>query len=149
MIEFRGQTFGLDEFNLDVRRETLRDAKPLVAESARLIADRMRREVERVGPTPPGTPVGKEDGYLQGAIGSSTAEIHRDTVTAFVGVGAGRDGRAGAAAGRAAGVNVFEYATVHEYGGRFAGRTYPPRSFVRYTVSLMEPHVDALLEAGL
>lgn len=149
MIEFRGQTFGLDDFDLDVRKETLRDAKPLVAESARIIADRMRSEMGRVGPTPPGTPVGKEDGYLQGAVGSSTAQIHRDTVTAFVGVGAGRKGRAGVSAAKAAGVNVFEYGSVHEYGGRFAGRTYPPRSFVRYTVTLMEPAVDALLERGL
>ena len=37
---------------------------------------------------------------------------------------------------------------MHEYGGLFGGRTYPPRSVLRYTVALMEPHVDALLEAG-
>lgn len=149
MIGVRGQTFGLDDFDTDLRKETLEDAIAPVARGANLVADRMKRAVNRLGPSPPGTPVGKDEGHLQRAISSSPAEVHGNSVTAFVGVGAGPKGRAEVAKSRAEGVNVYEYAHTHEYGGVVRGRRYPARSYLRSVVAESEAAVDALLEDAL
>lgn len=149
LIEFRGETFGLKEFEKGIQKETLKDAVAPVEDSVETIAIRMRRRMDKPGPSAPGTPVAKERGFLQEAVGHSDAKIIKNTVTAFVGVGVGRDGRAGVDRARAAGVNIFKYAHIQEHGGVRQGRRIPHRSYVRSTVKEQESEVDRILEAAL
>jgi hypothetical protein len=150
MIALEGKTIGLDIAAEELGPEVMKNAVPNVTRAAKAIRDRIQRNISRMGPpSPPGSYPARVTGHLFHSIGSSRAELTGSAVTAFVGVGAGADGRAGAAAAKADGVNIFAEANSLEFGSvTKTGMRRSPRPFVRPTINEMEAGIVAMLERG-
>ena len=151
MFQMKGRTTVDDSIILGIEGEVARDIVPVVAAAARRLAVAMRRNVGRSYPpaSKPGEFPAKVQGFLQGAIGWSTAKQTGRAVTAFVGAGAGKEGRAGGNKAKAAGVNVYAEANSLEYGSvDKKGNRRAPRPWLRPTMNQMESEIVRMLERG-
>lgn len=146
MIRLEGETEGMEAMLESVVEENLEDAFSAVAEGGEMFTRAIRRKLGREGgPSAPGQPPAKDRGALQDSIGRTGPFIERGVVTLVVGVGVGDEALARVNAWKSKGVNVFEYAHLHEVGGIGAdGRRYPARSYVRSTEMEIEGRLDRL-----
>jgi len=151
LLKLEGKTVGLEGIAEDLMGETAMDALPIVADAAASIRNRMKINVSKTfGPSSPGEYPAKVAGHLQDSIGASDAKITGRAVTAFFGVGAGRDGAAGAAKAKADGVNIYAEANSLEFGSvTKKGARRAARPFVRSTIAAMENDIVSLLERRL
>lgn len=150
MITLSGKTVGLEVASQEILGEAGRNAIPLVERAAKTLAKAIQRNVSHEGaPSRPGQYPKRVTGHLHDSIGSSEAKLTGMAITAFFGVGAGPDGRAGAAKAKADGVNIFAEANSLEFGKvTKTGVRIAPRPFVRPTINQMEPAIEAMLENG-
>jgi len=148
MIDLRGRTTGVDEMTSELAEEVLANAEKSVGEGARVLGREMKRLLgKRRGPSAPGQPPAREEDWLWRCVGWTRAKRYGDKVQAKVGIGFGR-GYSALQAALAQGVNPFEYAWTHEYGG-ISGKNrttrLPPRPFARPAEVRVESEVVRIL----
>lgn len=151
MIDFNARTEGLAGLSGELLRDTRKVARSTLSKASTPLAKRMRDKLsKRGGPSSPGDPPARVLGALRDAVGKDRPRRDGDTMSVMVGIGVGKAKARKVAEWKTKGVNVFEYALLHERGGIGAdGRRYPPRSYARTAEEEAEPEVVAILEAGL
>lgn len=145
------RTEGIDGLGAELLAETQEDVLSLIARAGEKLVRRAREKLGvGGGPSRPGDPPAKETGALQDSIGRTGPYTKPGTVELAWGVGVGDEALARVNDWKSRGVNVFEYAELHENGGVGAdGRRYPARSFARSTEMELEAEVVADWERGL
>lgn len=151
MIRVESRTVGLENMAAELLEETRKDALGPVARAGQRLAERMREKLSaRGGPSRPGDPPAMEEGALRDSIGRTGPFSDPGRVQVAVGVGVGDEAARRVADWKSKGINVFEYADLHENGGTGAdGRRYPPRSFARAAEAELEAEITADLERAL
>ncbi len=146
-------TEGLEGFGDELLRGTLKVAKSTLSKAATPFARQMRNNLSRRGgPSRPGSPPAKDEGFLRAAVGKDRPRVADDgmSVSVAVGIGVGKAKAAKVAEQKGQGVNVFEFAILHERGGIGAdGRRYPARPYARLAEAQVEAEVDQILREGL
>ena len=146
-------TEGLEGFGDELLRGTMKVAKSTLSRAATPFARQMRNNLsKRGGPSRPGSPPARDRGHLRSTVGKDRPRVSDDgtEVSVAVGIGVGKAKAAKVAELKGQGVNVFEFAILHERGGIGAdGRRYPPRSYARLAERQVEAEVDAILQEGL
>lgn len=151
MFSMTGRTEGINGLGLELLKQTEKDTLPLIARGGEKLVRRAREKLDiQGGPSRPGDPPAKEQGALQDSIGRTGPYTRPGIVELAWGVGVGDEALARVNEWKSRGVNVFEYADLHENGGTGAdGRRYPPRSYIRSTEAELEAEVVFDVEAGL
>lgn len=151
MFKISARTEGIQGLGAELLKETQEDVRPLIAQAGEKLVARAREKLDvRGGPSRPGDPPAKEEGALQDSIGRTGPFTRPGTVELAWGVGVGDEAARRVDEWKSRGINVFEYADLHENGGTGAdGRRYPARSFVRSTELELEAGVVAGWETGL
>ena len=151
MITANAYTVGLEGLAEELLEQTRKDALAPVAQAGQRLVDRMREKLSvRGGPSRPGDPPAMEEGALRDSIGRTGPYSDPGRVQIAVGVGVGNEATRRVAEWRSKGVEVFEYARLHEEGGvGAAGRRYPPRSYVRASELELQAEITADLERAL
>lgn len=152
MIVISTKTEGIDGMGDDLLRGTLAIAKSTLSKAATPFARQMRNNLsKRGGPASPGAPPARVEGALRDAVGKDRPRVGKDfEISVAVGIGVGKAKARKVEEWKGKGINVFEYAILHEFGGVGAdGRRYPPRSYARLAESQVEGEVDAILADGL
>lgn len=153
LLSMTATTEGLEGFSDELLAGTMKVAKSTLSKAATPFARHMRNNLsKRGGPSRPGQPPAKDEGFLRAAVGKDRPRVHKSglEVSVAVGIGIGKAKAAKVAEQKGQGVNVFEYAILHERGGIGAdGRRYPARSYARLAEAQAEAEVDVILIAGL
>ncbi len=143
-------TQGLEGFGEELLRGTLKVAKSALSKAATPFARQMRNNLsKRGGPARPGDPPARLEGALRDTVGKDRPRASADglEVAVGIGIGVGKAKAAKVAEWKGKGINVFEYAVLHERGGIGAdGRRYPPRPYARTAEAQVEAEVDAILQ---
>lgn len=149
------RTEGIDGLGAELLAETQEDVLSLIARAGEKLVRRAREKLGvGGGPSRPGDPPAKETGALQDSIGRTGPYTKPGTVELAWGVGVGDEALARVNDWKSRGVNVFEYADLHEHGGvasapGYHPRRYPARSYIRSTEQELEAEVVADWERGL
>ncbi|MDK1102495.1 MAG: hypothetical protein QGD93_02560 [Actinomycetota bacterium] len=144
------RTTGLEGLGPELIRETQKVARKALSSTSTVLARRMRQKLSKKGgPSAPGEAPARVEGALRDSIGKDRPRRDGDTMSVKVGVGVGRAKARKVDEWKAKGVNVFEYAALHEHGGIGAdGRRYPPRSYARAAEEETEAEIDSMLRAA-
>lgn len=148
-------TEGIEGISHELLSDTRAIAKSALSKAATPLARRMRqllshREVGG-GPAPAGDPPARVTGALRDTVGKDRPRVDRDgDIGVAVGIGVGKAKARRVEFWKGEGINVFEYAPLHEHGGLGAdGRRYPPRPFARTAEEEAEGEIVAILEKEL
>lgn len=147
MIRFSARTEGLVGLSGELLKETRKSGRSALSKSSTVLARRMRQKLSKRGsPAAPGEPPARVEGALRGVIGKDRPRRRDDLLFVLVGVGVGRAKERKVEEWKAKGINVYEYALLHERGGIGAnGRRYPARSFARTAEEESEVEIDSML----
>ena len=142
---------GLEGFGDDLIVATRKVASSTLSRAATILARAYRNKLsKRGGPSRPGDPPARVTGALRDTVGKDRPRRDGAEMSVAVGIGMGRAKAARVAHWKAEGINVFEYAALHEHGGVGAdGRRYPARSFARAAEEETEQEIVQLMEAEL
>ncbi len=153
MIGLRVRSEGLFGLSAELLKETAADVRPLIARAAERLERRMRGKLSVPnGPSQPGDPPAVDQGALRDSIGRTGPFTRPGSVAAAVGVGVGDEATRRVAEWKSRGVNVFEYADLHENGGMggVGGSVrYPARSYARSAEAELEASIVSDWERGL
>ena len=143
-------TTGLEGLGPELIRETRKVARSSLSSTSTVLRRGMVRKLsKRGGPSAPGSAPARVEGALRDSIGKDRPRRDGDKFSVDVGPGVGRAKARKVEAQKAEGVNIFEYAALHEFGGIGAdGRRYPPRSFARAAEEEAEAEIDSMLRAA-
>ncbi len=142
-------TTGLEGLGPELIRETQKVGRSALSKVSTILARRMRQKLSKKGsPSAAGEAPARVEGALRDSIGKDRPRRDGDELRVTVGVGVGRAKAAKVAEWKAKGVNVFEYALLHERGGAFHadGRRYPARSYARAAEEETEAEIDSMLQ---
>ncbi len=144
-------TSGLEGLGPQLIKETQKVGRSVLSKTSTVLAARMRQKLRKKGgPSSPGEPPARVDGALLSSIGKDRPRRDGDKMSVAVGVGIGKAKARKVAEWKEKGVNVFEYASLHEYGGTGAdGRRYPARSYARSAEAETEDEIDSMIRAAL
>lgn len=145
------RTEGLQGLSDELIKEERKRSRQLLSKSGTILARHMRNNLsKRGGPSRPGEPPARVTGALRDTVGKDRPRRRGELMSVAVGIGQGRAKLRRVDFWKAQGINVFEYALLHERGGFGAdGRRYPARSFARLAEEQAEAEIVALLEAGV
>ena len=145
------RTTGLEGLGPELIRETRKVGRSALSKVSTVLARRMRQKLSKRGsPAAAGSPPARVEGALRDAIGKDRPRRKGDSFSVLVGVGVGKAKERKVDEWKAKGVNVYEYAALHEHGGIGAdGRRYPARSYARTAEAETEAEIDSMLQAAL
>lgn len=145
------ETVGLEGLGDELVRETHKVGKSTLSKASTILASRMRKLLSsRAAPSQPGDPPARVEGALRDTIGKDRPRRAGDTITVKVGVGQGRAKARKVDYWKSQGINVYEYASLLEHGGRGAGhREYEARPFASRAEEETAAEIDALFESTL
>ena len=151
MIIVDVETTGIDGIARELLRDTLAIARSALSKASTPLARRMRNKLsQRGGPARPGDPPARVTGALRDTVGKDRPRVDEGDISVDVGIGVGKAKARRVAYWKTQGINVFEYALLHEHGGIGAnGRRFPPRPFARPAEEESEGEITAILEAEL
>jgi hypothetical protein len=137
------RTEGFEGFADDLLKSARKTSRTALSKAAAILARRMRENLNRrASPSTPGDPPARVTGALRASIGRDRPRWGDGVMSVAVGVGQGKAAMRRVEEWKAQGVNVFEYASLHEHGGMGAdGRIYPPRSYARAAEMVAEPEM--------
>lgn len=145
------QTTGLEGLGSELIRETRKVGRSALSKVSTVLARRMRQKLSKRGsPSAPGEAPARVEGALRDSVGKDRPRRKGDEMSVTVGPGVGKAKQRKVDEWKAKGVNIYEYATLHEHGGIGAdGRRYPPRSYARAAEEESEAEIDSTLRAVL
>lgn len=151
MIIVEVETTGIAGIGEELLRDARAVAKSALSKAATPLARRMRNKLsQRGGPSRPGDPPARVTGALRDTVGKDRPRVDRGDISVDVGIGVGKAKARRVAHWKTEGINVFEYALLHEHGGIGAdGRRFPARPFARPAEEEAEGEISAILEAEL
>ncbi len=151
MFSITSRSEGLEGMGVELLEETRDDVRPLLARAGERLVSRARQKLDvSGGPSRSPAPPAMETGALRDSIGRTGPFTTPGVVELAWGVGVGDDALRRVNDWKGRGVNVFEYASLHERGGTGAdGRRYPVRSYIRSTELELEADIVADWQAAL
>lgn len=145
MIGLRMRTEGINGMSAELLKQTEKDARPLVARAAVKLYRRIYEKLSvSTGPSAPGDPPAMDQGALRDTLGRTGPFTRPGTVSAAVGIGVGDEATQRVAEWKSRGINVFEYALLHEvggHGGEGGQVRYPARSYLRTSEAELEAEI--------
>lgn len=152
MIRLEERVIGIEGISRELVMEERKRSRSALSKSSTVMARAMRNNLSRRrGPSAPGSPPARLIGALRDTVGKDRPRRRGEEMFVTIGIGVGKAKGAKVIAWKAKGINVYEYAALHEHGGIGAdGRRYPPRPYARPAEESSEAEIDRIIkDAGL